>query len=45
MRGPIPDLHLEAKIIYPPHSSTMGSSVKIISAHAARVNPMVIAQL
>jgi hypothetical protein len=45
MLGPIPNLYLKTKIMDAPHSSTMGSSVKIISAHAARVNPMVIAQL
>ena len=43
MSGPIPDLYLESKIVDAPTRSVVGSSVKIISAQAARVNPAIIA--
>ena len=41
--GPLPDLYLESKIVDAPTRSVVGSSVKIISAQAARVNPAIIA--
>jgi hypothetical protein len=44
--GPIPDLYLETEIVDPPYPlGDPGSSMKIISAHTARVKSVITARI